>query len=161
MRPTRIFRWASEADYDSLADIMFDAVRNGDSRYTQAQRAAWVPTRRSGPEWEARLTRQDIVLAEDGGIAVGFVSLADGGYVDFAYIRPEAQHTGLFKQLLSRVEDRAIVRGEYLLWTHASLMAEPAFEKLGFAVRRRERVAIGDEFFERCEMEKRLPSASD
>lgn len=95
-------------------------------------------------------------MAERDGKEVGFVSLADGGYVDFAYIRPEAQHTGLFRQLVSYIVDKAIDKGEPLLWTHASLMAEPAFEKLGFSVRKRERVCIGDQSFDRCEMERPL-----
>lgn len=159
MHPPRHFRWASADDSDVLADIMFDAVRNGDSRYTEQQRAAWVPARRSGREWIARLQKQEIIVAEQDGKAVGFVSLADGGYVDFAYIRPEAQHTGLFRQLLAHVVERAIGKGEPLLWTHASLMAEPAFAKLGFTVRKRERVHIGDQHFDRCEMEKSLGQA--
>ncbi len=156
MHPTRRFRWASAADTDVLADIMFDAVRNGESRYTEQQRAAWVPVRRTGQDWVARLQRQDIVVAEQDGRAIGFASLAEGGYVDFAYIRPEAQHTGLFRQLLSRIVERAIAKREPLLWTHASLMAEPAFAKLGFSIRKRERVHIGDQAFDRCEMEKSL-----
>ena len=156
VHPPRHFRWASDADGDVLADIMFDAVRNGESRYTEAQRAAWVPAPRSGPDWIARLETQDILVAEQDGKAIGFVSLAEGGYVDFAYIRPEAQHTGLFRQLLSRIVERAIARGEPLLWTHASLMAEPAFAKLGFTIRKRERVRLGGQDFDRCEMEKPL-----
>jgi putative acetyltransferase len=157
VHPDRTFRWASAADYDLLADIMFDAVRNGESRYTEPQRAAWVPARRSGPGWAARLGSQDIILAEQNGEAVGFASLAEGGYVDFAYIRPMAQRSGLFRQLLSRIVERAIANGEQVLWTHASLMAEPAFAKIGFAIRRREQVAIGAETFDRAEMEMRLP----
>ncbi len=156
MHPPRHFRWATADDREVLADIMFDAVRNGESRYSEEQRAAWVPARRTGSEWAARLQRQEIVIAEQDGKAVGFVSLADGGYVDFAYIRPEAQHTGLFRQLLTHIIKRAIEKREPLLWTHASLMAEPAFEKLGFAIRKRERVHIGDQDFDRCEMEKSL-----
>jgi putative acetyltransferase len=152
----RHFRWASADDYELLADIMFDAVRNGASGYGEEQRAAWVPAPRTGPEWTARLATQEIVLAEDGGRAVGFVSLAQGGYVDFAYIRPEAQHSGLFRELMARIIERAIERGHASLWTHASIMAEPAFERLGFTVRRREQVAIGDQKFDRSEMELRL-----
>jgi putative acetyltransferase len=102
------------------------------------------------------LQSQEIIVAEQGGVAVGFVSLAEGGYVDFAYIRPEAQHTGLFRQLLSRIVERAVAKREPLLWTHASLMAEPAFAKLGFTIRKRERVRIGDQQLDRCEMEKAL-----
>jgi putative acetyltransferase len=126
-----------------LADIMFDAVRNGESRYTEPQRAAWVPARRAGPEWAQRLQGQEIVVAERNGKAVGFVSLAEGGYVDFAFIRPEAQHTGLFRRLLAHIVERAVEKGEARLWTHASLTAEPAFASLGFTIRKRERVDIG------------------
>lgn len=156
MDAPRSFRWATPDDSDVLADIMFDAVRYGESRYTEEQRRAWVPVRRNGQAWRARLEQQEIVIAEQGGKAVGFMSLADGGYVDFAYIRPEAQHTGLFRQLLQHVVTRANDRGERLLWTHASLMAEPAFAKLGFTIRTRERVQIGEQNFDRCEMEMRL-----
>jgi putative acetyltransferase len=154
--PERHFRWASGRDHSLLADIMFDAVRNGESLYSEAQRSAWVPAPRSGPDWAARLQNQEIIVAEQDGRAVGFVSLADGGYVDFAYIRPEAQHSGLFRQLLSRIVERARAKGEPLLRTHASLMAEPAFERLGFEVRRREQVTIGGQSFDRCEMEMQL-----
>lgn len=156
MHPEPHFRWAGTGDDDLLADIMFDAVRNGQSRYTERQRAAWVPARRSGPEWTVRLQAQEIIVAEQDGRAVGFVSLAAGGYVDFAYIRPEARHGGLFRQLLAHIVERAAAKGETRLWTHASLTAEPAFERLGFTVRRRERVVIGEESLDRCEMEKEL-----
>jgi putative acetyltransferase len=156
MPPACHFRWASAADSEMLADIMFDAVRNGESRYSERQRAAWVPARRSGGDWVERLRGQEIIVAEQDGEAVGFASLAEGGYVDFAYIRPGARHTGLFRQLLSRLAERAVATGEPLLWTHASLMAEPAFAKLGFTIRKRERVRIGDQELDRCEMEKPL-----
>ena len=156
METNRSFRWAAADDYDLLADIMFDAVRNGESRYTERQREAWVPVRRTGADWVERLNGQQIIVAEQDGEAVGFMTLAAGGYIDFAYIRPQAQHSGLFRQLLSRIVERAIATRAPLLWTHASLMAEPAFKSLGFTVRRREQVAIGKETFERCEMERRL-----
>src|SRR3989337_2811797 len=92
----RSFRWAASSDYRALADVMFDAVRNGPSPYSDGQRQTWVPAPRSGPEWSDRLSQQDIIVAETGPRIVGFMSLAAGGYIDFAYIRPEAQHTGLF-----------------------------------------------------------------
>lgn len=152
----RRFRWASAAEGDLLGGIMFDAVRNGPSPYTEAQRAAWTPDPPSGPQWAARLRDQDIIVAEQDGKAVGFVTLAEGGYVDFAFIRPEAQHSGLFRALITHVESRAVEKGEPLLWTHASLMAEPAFARLGFTVRKRERVRIGDQDLDRCEMVKPL-----
>jgi putative acetyltransferase len=152
-------RWAGPADYAALADVMFDAVRNGDSLYDDRQRRAWVPAPRSGAEWDERLSGQEVIVAEaDGEEVLGFMSLAGGGYVDFAYVRPKAQRTGLFRQMFAAIEDRARARGHGRLWVHASLMAQPAFAAVGFATSRRETVRIGDEQLQRFEMEKHLAS---
>lgn len=148
--------WATPTDYDALAEVMFDAVRNGRSLYTEAQRTAWVPERRGGAEWEARLTRQDIAVARDNGCITGFMSLEPGGYIDFAYIRPEAQGTGLFRRLFAQIEALARARNEPRLWTHASLMAQPAFAAVGFTVVEHEVVDIGPESFQRARMERAL-----
>lgn len=86
------------------------------------------------------------------------MSLAADGYIDFAYIRPEAQHTGLFREMLERIQDRGRSKGHETLWVHASLMAQPAFTALGFTIKKREDVLIGTERFERFEMEKLLPT---
>ena len=153
---TRKFRWADAGDYNTLAELMFDAVHSGDSPYDEQQRRAWLPAPRSGWEWEERLSSQDIIVAEMDGQAVGFMSLAAQGYIDFAYIRPKAQHSGLFRQMFERIEDRALARGDLRLWVHASLMAQPAFAAVGFANSRSELVQLGTEQLERFEMEKGL-----
>lgn len=133
-----VFRWATPVDDAVLADIMFDAVRSGPSKYTEAQRNAWVPTRREGQSWHDRLAGQYIVIAEKDGQALGFMSLVAGGYIDFAYIRPAAQGTGLFRKLFDQIEAQAATIGENHLWVHASLAAEPAFTSVGFTIRRQE-----------------------
>ena len=152
--------WATPADYPALADIMFDAVRNGPSRYAEAQRAAWVPVRRGGPAWAARLEGQVIAVARDESRATGFMSLAPEGYIDFAYIRPDAQGSGLFRRLFAMIEELALSQNEPRLWTHASLMAQPAFAAVGFAVVEHEVVEIRNQSFERAMMEKRLTDPS-
>ena len=149
-------RWARQGDYALLGEIMFDAVRSGPSAYTEAQRAAWVPSPREGPAWDERLAAQDVVIAEQLGEAVGFMSLAEGGYIDFAYVRPAARGQGLLRLMLQRLEDRARERGMARLWAHVSVNAEPAFAALGFVVRKREEVSIGCERLARCEMDKFL-----
>ena len=136
---------------------MFDAIWTGDSPYDEQQRHAWLPVARSGPEWEERLASQNIILAEAQGRVVGFMSLAAGGYIDFAYIRPAAQDSGLFRRLFQRIEERARARGDHLLWVHASLSAQPAFAAMGFTVRHGEVVELGGEHLQRFEMEMPLP----
>jgi putative acetyltransferase len=135
---------------------MFDAVRNGPSKYTQAQRAAWVPERRRGVEWESRLAAKDIAVGRDGGRIIGFMSIEGGGYIDFAFIRPDAQGSGLFRRLFELVEARARAANEARLWVHASLMAQPAFAAVGFSVVEHQNVQIGDQIFQRAMMERPL-----
>ncbi len=151
-------RWAERNDYTRLGEVMFDAVRNGDSPYSEAQRSAWVPQPRNGADWFKRLDRQAIVVAERDGDVLGFMSLAESGYIDFAYIKPEAQGTGLFRRLYKLVESRAMNAGERRLWVHASLTAQPAFSAMGFRIVRPEMVTIGDQIFDRFEMDKTLSS---
>lgn len=151
-------RLAEPDDYTCLGEVMFDAVRNGDSPYSEAQRSAWVSQPRNGADWFKRLDRQAIVVAERDKAILGFMSLAESGYIDFAYIRPEAQGTGLFRRLYKLVESRAIDVGERRLWVHASLKAQPAFSAMGFRIVRPDTVTIGDQIFDRFEMEKALSS---
>lgn len=148
--------WATPADHAQLADVIFDAVRNGPSLYTEAQRAAWVPEGRSGATWDARLAAKDIILGRDGNRIVGFMSIERGGYIDFAFIRPEAQGSGLFRALFNSVEAHARAAHEPRLWVHASLMAQPAFAAVGFDVVEHQVVPIGDQNLKRACMEKLL-----
>lgn len=148
--------WATPTDHAALADVIFDAVRNGPSKYTQAQRAAWMPERRSGKEWDVRLAGKDIAIGRDGDRILGLMSIESGGYIDFAFIRPEAQGTGLFRALFDMVETHARAAGEPRLWVHASLMAQPAFAAVGFGVVEHQVVPIGDQAFKRALMEKPL-----
>lgn len=135
---------------------MYDAVRNGRSLYNEAQRAAWVPMPRKGSVWTERLCEQDIILAQTDKDVVGFMSLAEPDYVDFAYIRPSFQGQGLFRQLFDKIEAYALSENRSQLTTHASLMAQPAFAKMGFEVVRKETVSIGNQQLERYEMKKSL-----
>lgn len=148
--------WVTPADHAELADVIFDAVRNGPSKYTDAQRAAWVPERRRGAEWESRLANKDIAIGRDGGGIVGLMSIERGGYIDFAFIRPKAQGTGLFRRLFDMVETRARANTEPRLWVHASLMAQPAFAAVGFLVVEHQIVEFGDQEFKRAMMDKGL-----
>ena len=113
-------RWANSVDDDALADVMFDAVRTGRSEYTEAQRRQWVSERRNGAEWTERLARQSIIVAENADHIVGFISLADGGYIDFAYNGPTSQGSGLFRLLYSEIEKQSRADGLSKLWVHSA-----------------------------------------
>ena len=149
-------RKAVAADADVLGLIMFDAIRSGPSAYTDAQRTAWQEHPNVGTDWAARLARQQVWIAIVQGSAVGFLSLGDGGYVDLAFVVARAQGKGVFSELFAALETQAIAAGLPRLWTHASLMAQPAFEARNFHVIRHETVERNGEVLARAEMEKTL-----
>lgn len=151
-----VLRWATPEHYTALGEVMFDAVRNGASLYSEDQRKAWVAAPRNDEKWHDRLGAQRIILAIHGEDVVGFMSLADEGYVDLAYIRPSFQNSGLFRKLYNRIEQLALDEKIQRLWVHASLKAQPAFSAMGFQITKEEQVAIGREKLRRFEMEKTL-----
>lgn len=151
-----VVRSAELGDHSGLAEVMFDAVRNGKSAYNQEQRRAWVPEVRTGEVWRERLERQSVVVAEREGELLGFMSLDCGGYIDLAFIRPAAQGRGLFRRLLQEIDRRARRAGESRLWVHASLTAEPAFSAMGFSILEKQVVALRGLELERFEMQKVL-----
>ncbi len=138
---------------DALGRVMFRAIHDGYSDYTEAQRSAWCATPPAGDGWAAKLAAQDVCVVEALGAPVGFIT-RDGAYVDLAFVLPEWQGRGVFSMLCDRTEADARAVGLRRLWVHASLMAQPAFEAKGFAVTRHETVARRGETLDRAEMEK-------
>lgn len=160
MSSGRSIRRCTADDYEALAAVMFDAVRNGPSAYSEQQRRAWLPRPCGGPDWSKRLSMQTIFAAEEWGRLLGFLSLARGGYIDLAFIRPTAQGTGLFRELYRTLEDQAREDQELRLWLHASVTAQPAFSTVGFTVIREQTIRLGDQALRRFEMQKWLDPAN-
>ena len=149
-------RQADRSDYDELALIMFEAVRQGSSSYSEEQRAAWVPEIRHGDEWNARLDRQSVFVAESDALLCGFLSCDADGYIDLAFVRPSAQKQGVFRRLYEQVELHARQAELKRLWVHASFNAFPAFTATGFNVVEEQTVEIRGQRLKRYEMEKFL-----
>jgi|JI9StandDraft_1071089.scaffolds.fasta_scaffold00454_29 putative acetyltransferase len=156
MDKTILIRTATSADYRNLAEAMFDAIWNGPSFYTQEQCRAWCPEIPGGQAWDKRLSEQTIYLAEQGSVVMGFMSLVSPDYIDFAYIRPDFQKTGLFRRLFVEIEKQARLSNAERLWTHASLMARPAFAAMGFDICEPETVERSGEKLKRFKMQKTL-----
>ena len=149
-------RQVTADDFDTLADVMFEAVRCGHSEYTEPQRRAWVPQRRHGEEWVDRLASQAVFAAVDSSGMVGFMSLTADGYIDFAYVLSHTRGTGVFRRLYETIELLAQKNGVTRLWVHASLMAQPAFAAMGFKNTKQQVVGIGSQSLERAEMVKQI-----
>jgi putative acetyltransferase len=149
-------RAADGSEDAALAQLMYEAIHQGRSLYSAAERQAWMPAPHSGPDWAARLEAQAVMVAHEGAGPLGFMSLK-GDYIDLAFVAPAAQGKGLFRRLFAPLEEVAREVGIERLTTHASLMAQPAFRAMGFHVIRHERIAQRGQRLARAEMEKLLP----
>lgn len=150
------YRRATQFDYNNLGHVMYDAVRNGDSLYNQAQRQAWAPKPRQGSAWNERLSEQFIAVADSEQTIVGMMSLSQKGYLDLAYIRPAYQGSGIFRKLFAMLIEFAKEKRIFSISVHASLMAQPAFSAMGFDIVKKEIVTLGNQDFDRFEMQLML-----
>lgn len=149
-------RTAEPSDYDALGALMYEAVHDGPTQYTKAQSEAWMPAALGGADWANRLSEKQVIVAAEADQLLGFMTIERGGYIDFAYIRPQAQKTGLFRRLFEAATAQAAAWGETELSTHASLMAQPAFAAMGFTVDFHETVEVAGQKLARARMTKPL-----
>lgn len=151
-----MIRWATPQDAPELAQVFYAAVREGPSPYTQAQRVAWLSAPPEAESWAARLAKTQVAVCEGAGKPAGFMTVEPGGYIDLAFIRPAHHGTGMFRKLYGMVEGWAVDHHEPRLWTHASLMAQPAFRAMGFLVIHHETIELNGQSLTRAKMEKTL-----
>lgn len=131
----REIRRADPADLPRLAEVFWRGVREGAApRYSEAQRRAWLPERPAPEAFAARLADQTVWVAEEAGRLTGFVTLRGDGWLDLAYVLPEARGTGTADALLAMLENHAAAAGLPRLTTRASAMARPFFARHGWDV---------------------------
>lgn len=148
-------RAAWPEDHAALGHVMYDAIHNGHSLYNAQQRRAWLAEVPQGAAWRAKLSAQQVVLAERAGVPLGFMSRS-GDHIDLAFVAAATQGQGVFRALCQETETAARAEGQPRLHTHASLMARPAFEAMGFRVIAAEHVTRAGQTLDRFEMEKTL-----
>lgn len=132
-------RQGRAGDVAALAEIFWRGVREGAApRYSAAQRAAWLPERPAPEAMARRLAGLTVFVAESGGAPSGFMSLRPDGYLDLAFVLPEARETGAAGLLLAMLENHAAAAGLRGLRARASDMARPFLLRHGWrAVGRR------------------------
>lgn len=117
--------------------VFRDAVLNGaNSVYTPEQCAAWAgPHLSAPPTWEPRLLAGTCrVATEKSGVLIGFFTMGDDGYLDFAYVAPNWMGSGVAQALLTQVEAAAADKGRNILATEASHLARRFLLRNGWRV---------------------------
>ena len=142
---------------DQLGIIFFDAVREGAAGvYDDDQRRAWASKVPSGPNWAYRLTSQRTLVARQSERPVGFMTLADDGYIDLAFVAPAFQRRGVGGLLYTRIEALAREAGIQRLYSDASYLVRGLFEQQGWMVVQEQRIERAGVALPNFAMEKRL-----
>jgi len=167
------FRLARESDACALAHVTQAAIRTiGRNAYSVEQTEVWA-SRHPGPQrfLNSLAAGDTIVVAVDGGAdgdadtgepdaPAAYLLLENGaengGHVDMLYCHPDHSRRGLADALLSHAEPYARARGHTRLFTEASELARPAFERAGFTILHRRDFSVAGVAIHNYAMEKRL-----
>ncbi|MEC3860874.1 GNAT family N-acetyltransferase [Mesobacterium sp. TK19101] len=148
-----ILRRYRAEDRVGCQQVFYDAVRQGAATfYTAEQRAAWAPTPDPDPNLPDKLLQQACFVAVQDDRIVGLMSLAEGGYLDMAFVRPEVMGKGVATALHGAVLDEARAQGKTRLTTHASHLARRFFGRNGWQVDFEEDVALRGQVLHRFGM---------
>lgn len=141
-----------EDDAEALAALTLAAIRSvGSARYTPAQVEAWAARHSGAARFLERHADGQMIFvaidAQDRPVAYALLEpTSDGaGHLDMLYCHPDHTRKGLADELLANAEQRARTNGMSQLYTEASELARPAFERAGYVVTQRRDFAIEHE----------------
>ena len=124
-----------KSDAEALAALTLAAIRSvGSQRYSDAQVDAWASRH---PEPQRFLDRHAqghaiFVAADADDEAIAYALLEPDGHLDMLYCHPDHTRKGLGDELLAHSEQHARSAGLNRLYTEASELARPAFERAGY-----------------------------
>lgn len=121
------------ADAAATHAVFRRAVQDGTTaRYTDAERAAWLPQEAMPAEWGDWLGRHFTVVADRSGDILGFMMLERDGYLNMAYVLPDEMGKGTADALYAAVLAHARTLGLARLTTLASRYAIGFFSRHGW-----------------------------
>jgi putative acetyltransferase len=152
-----VVREARDGDYAAIGQLFFETIHSVNLRdYTPEQVAAWAPAALSGDEWRTRLAGQVVLVAVEGAMVAGFVSIEKNGHIDFLFVHKDRQRQGVGSALLGRVIELAVQWKVASVYTEASITARGLFERHGFEVVEAEDVVRHGVTLRRYRMLRRL-----
>lgn len=135
-----------KGDAEALAALTLAAIHAiGQRAYAPDQVAAWA-TRHPGPQrFVASAVKGDTILVavDEADEPLAYALLEPDGHLDMLYCHPDHAGRGLAGQLLAQAEKRAKAAGVACLYTEASALARPVFERSGYALLHRRDFTIG------------------
>lgn len=143
------------SDRDAAVSVFHSAVHAlAASRYTREQRDAWAPHPPDSEYWQRRLAEPRVRVAEEHGHVIGFIAFNDDGHIDLLFTAPAYARRGVATALYRDAETILARRGVSVVFTEASAVARPFFERMGFDVVNEETVTRSGVALHRYRMRK-------
>lgn len=122
--------------------------------YDESQRFAWASRTPDLDSWQQRLESLDTLVAEDGDRLAGFISYGHDGHIDLIFTAPNYARRGVASALYRQCEENLTALGVSELYTEASVVARPFFQRHGFSVEDERRTTVRGAHFLRYAMRK-------
>jgi len=104
----------------------------GKEFYSAEQLEAWSPTPPDYNLWVSYLNLIEPSLLMKNEKILGFLGFEENGHVDRLYVHKDHLRQGVATMLYQHAEQFALSEGIEKLFTEASYLAKPFFEKMGF-----------------------------
>jgi len=148
----------AQCDARAVEAIMLAAIREiGSRRYSAEQIEAWHG-RATNFDVAARVDAGASVLvaADSDDVPVAYALIERDGHFDHLYCHPRHSGNGLGTRLIAAAEDLAAQLGVRRLFTEASELAAPVFERAGYAKLHRRDFDLDGVAIHNFAMEKQL-----
>ena len=146
-------------DAEAVAEVCAAAIEViGPRAYSEEQVAVWRARHPGAQRYRdlAAAGAKIIVGVDDADSPVAYAVLERDGHLDHLYCHPDHTRRGLAVQLLAEAEMLAREWGVERLYTEASELARPSFERVGYAVAHKPEFEIDGIAIHNYAMEKAL-----
>lgn len=155
-----IVRPYTDSDLEAVVAVFTSSIHVlAAAAYDEKQRMAWAPQPPDLSYMRRRLQPLQTFVAVAGDDIAGFNSFELNGHIDFLYVAPGYARRGVASLLYRRVENALLSAGVRKLFTEASIVARPVFERFGFVVTEEQEVSLRGSSFRRYAMRKHVAAA--
>lgn len=142
-----------------MSDILLRAIAEiGPRAYSPEQVAAWRSRHPGAASYRERVAAADAIMVavDNRDRPVGYVLVQTDGHVDHLYLHPHHTRRGLAERLLDAAETFARSQSAERLFSEASDLARPVFERAGYKMTHRRDLSIDGVAIHNWAMEKPL-----